>query len=145
MIGLTHGSHIKTFRYCENFNDNVRRNNKFLGYLRFIEYDDNLNKICSYFKPEIKDVKTCANTYKKLRLTAQSISNEKKMLAKLKAIAQKCLDKFDTSYEEDKKRIEEDTKLTFNTRNCIVYRMGEKKVLYLIEFWIDLQTTHSNG
>mgnify|MGYP003695083033 CR=1 FL=1 len=46
----------------------------------------------------------------------------------------KALAKYQTTYEEDLKQLESE-ELTFNQRNCLLFRSGEKKILH---FFIDL-------
>lgn len=102
-----------------------------LGYLRFIEYDEDFNRIGKYFIPAIPNIKTCKADKRKLRMPAVSIRNEKRMLTKLKTIAEKCLGKFAQSYEEDVKTLE-NAELSFNERNCLVFRAGEKRIYRLM-------------
>lgn len=60
-------------------------------------------------------------------MPAVSIANERLMLGKLREIAGNCLAKFPQTYEEDMKLLSGKT-LTYNERNCIMYRAGEKRV-----------------
>eukprot|EP00826_Nyctotherus_ovalis_P004509 TRINITY_DN10986_c0_g1_i12.p1 TRINITY_DN10986_c0_g1~~TRINITY_DN10986_c0_g1_i12.p1 ORF type:complete len:211 (+),score=66.64 TRINITY_DN10986_c0_g1_i12:76-708(+) len=124
MLGIAHGQYIKQFTFREKIDNNFDHNNKMLGYLRFIEYDEDFNHIGKYFK-------TCKADKRKLRMPVMSIRNEKKMLTKLKTIAEKCLSKFPQSYEEDMKMLES-AELSFNERNCLVFRAGEKQIYRLM-------------
>ncbi len=126
MLGLKKPPYIKSFRYGESFVESGKLNYKFLRYLRFIEYEGDLNKLCKYLVPQVKDLKSCTKQQRKIRVPVVSIENEKKVLAKLKFIAEKCLGKFPQTYDEDTKLLKED--LSFNKRNCVVFRAGEKKV-----------------
>lgn len=132
MLGIKYQNFIKLFKYFENFDNNLKPCNKLLGYLRFIEYDGDLNKITKHFKPKIEDIKKVDSKIRKLKMPVISIENEKKMLIKLKQIAEKCINKFPTTYEEDQKILQENSKLSFNERNCIIFRAGEKKVYKLM-------------
>ncbi|MDR3736659.1 MAG: SETD3 family histone-lysine N-methyltransferase [Acidobacteriaceae bacterium] len=128
MVGTSPGSYIKTFKYFEDFKDNAAKNNKFLGYLRLLEYSGDLTTIgTTYLVPPVKNPAVCPVSRRKLRLPALSIENERKMLAKLKEVAGRCLAKFSESYTEDLKLLQNKA-LTYNERNCIVYRSEEKKV-----------------
>jgi hypothetical protein len=127
LIGCSESSYIKTFKYFEEFKDNHQKNQKFLGYLRFIEHRGDLSHIGSaYVVPAVDNVNVCPSKSRKLKLPALSIENEKAMLKKFKEIAETCLKKYPQTYEEDIKLLETD--LTYNERNCIVYRSGEKKI-----------------
>eukprot|EP01022_Parablepharisma_sp_SALTPOND_P008038 TRINITY_DN135108_c1_g1_i1.p2 TRINITY_DN135108_c1_g1~~TRINITY_DN135108_c1_g1_i1.p2 ORF type:complete len:281 (-),score=29.12 TRINITY_DN135108_c1_g1_i1:805-1647(-) len=128
MLGCTTGTYIKTFKYFEDFKDNLHKNSKLLGYLRFLQYDSDLTYIAqNYLIPQIKNMSAYSPVRRKLRLPAISISNERQMLMKFKEIAVNCLKKYPQTYEEDLKLLENKT-LTYNERNCIVYRAGEKKI-----------------
>ena len=114
--------------------DNFKKNNKFLGYLRFLTYTGDLNQIASvYLNPLVLNIETCEVVKRKLRMPAISVENEKAMLKKLENIAQTSLSMYPQTYEEDMELLKNE-KLTFNERNCIVYRAGEKKIyLQIIE------------
>lgn len=128
LLGVTPGNYIKTFKYFEDYKDNFLKNNKFLGYLRFLQYNSDLTYIAqNYLNPSVKNLKSIPSGRKKLRLPPISIANEKDMLVKCKEIAENCLKKYPQTYEEDLKLLESKT-LTYNERNCIVYRSGEKKI-----------------
>ncbi len=62
-----------------------------------------------------------------------SIRNEKKVLNKIKEIAIEAYEKYPHSLEEDLEILAADDSgeksLTFNERNCVLYRSGEKKIL----------------
>ena len=133
MVGFSYGNCIKTFKYFEDFKDSLEKNNKFLGYLRFLQYSGDLKAICPYFTPAIANLATAPAIRRKLRLPSLSIENETKMLEKLRESANKCLKKFPNTYEEDQERLSNKS-LTFNERNAIIYRAGEKKVLLALMY-----------
>ena len=59
--------------------------------------------------------------------------NEKKALERLNRHAKEQYEKYPTSYEEDLKILERED-LSFNERNCVLFRSGEKKILlYLMK------------
>ncbi len=129
MIGVyKHGGTIRTFKYFEDFAGNQKINEKFLSYLRFLEYEGDLNRLGEYFTPMIANVKTCKSAKRKLNLPSISVENESKMLVRLKKLAQENLAGYPQTYEEDVKLMQNEKSLTFNQRNCIIFRMGEKKV-----------------
>lgn len=140
MIGISSGNSIKTFKYFETFGENEKTDNKFLGYLRFIEYEEDLNLLVGYLQPSVDSIKTCKSAKRKIRVPSISIANEKKMLAKLKIIAEKCLKKYPQTYEEDLKILKSEPNMSFNKRNCLILRSGEKKVKSLLQnLLLDLQ------
>ena len=103
MIGILHGFYIKEFKYYEKFDDYFYYNNKMLGYLRFCEYDEDLDLLVDYFEPKITKISECQFDLRKAKIPAISINNEKRMLTKLKLIAEKYLNKFPQTYDEDMK------------------------------------------
>jgi histone-lysine N-methyltransferase SETD3 len=65
-----------------------------------------------------------------------SVGNEKKVLEAAKEASLKCLERFASTLEEDERLLkEEKDKLTFNIKNCILMRRGEKQVCH---YFIDL-------
>jgi len=80
----------------------------------------------------IEGIKTCFRGI----LPPSVIFNELTAWILLKLIAQKNLGNYPNTLEEDNELMEKDAKehnLTFNQRNCIIYRRGEKQELtYLI-------------
>ena len=128
MLGVNHGAFIKTFKYFEDFEGNKKKNEKFIGYLRFIVYDGELSYLKKYFYPPIGAIHSARFIRRKLKMPIISIDNEKKMLRRLKSIAENRLSEYPETYDEDLKLLK-NADLTFNQRNCIVFRMGEKKVV----------------
>ena len=128
LLGIGSSSYIKTFKYFEDFKDSFAKNCKFLGYLRFLEYKTELSFIAqNYLIPPVSELSDIASARRKLVMPPISTENEQDMLVKLIEIATKCLKKYPQTYEEDAKLLE-NKDLTFNERNCIVYRSGEKKI-----------------
>lgn len=44
---------------------------------------------------------------------------------------------YTTSLDEDMKILEENKELTFNERNAVLYRSGEKKILFTLMFYAE--------
>jgi protein-histidine N-methyltransferase len=67
-----------------------------------------------------------------------SIKNELQILLHLQNICQENLSKYNTEYEEDLKLLSQyesgELKLSNNQLNCLLMRIGEKKILH---FWIE--------
>ncbi len=129
MIGLYNGSYIRVCKYFERYAEHLKPNTKFLGYLRFIVYDGDLNALCPHLIPAVSSLATCTPEKRKIKVPPLSIANETKMLEKLKVIGQACLSKYPDPYEEDLRLLEGSVPLTFNQRNCIRLRADDKKVL----------------
>jgi histone-lysine N-methyltransferase SETD3 len=69
-----------------------------------------------------------------ISVRARTIENEKKCLNKIMEKFLDILSKYSTSVEEDKELLK-NPNLSFNIRNCIIMRMGEKEILeYFISF-----------
>jgi hypothetical protein len=61
-----------------------------------------------------------------------SIKNESKILSKIKQMSETYLAAYPNSIEEDAEILARDDKeqyLTFNQRNCVYFRKGEKEIL----------------
>jgi len=73
--------------------------------------------------------------FKGLSLKVISTKNELRVWSKITAIMSESLSKYDTSLEVDEGLIEMDDKeknLSYNERNCLLYRIGEKKILHFL-------------
>jgi len=64
-----------------------------------------------------------------------NIANEIKALEMIKTAAKTALERFSTEIESDEKLLEEKKYADINERNCIVMRLGEKKVL---QWFVDM-------
>ena len=65
-------------------------------------------------------------------MNAINIENETKVWLRIAKLATESLKKYDTTLQEDNEILEKDDKektLTYNERNCILYRQGEKIIL----------------
>ena len=132
MIGASTSCEIKSFKFFEDYTENQATNDKFLSYLRLIEFKGDLNTLAPYLNPVVANAKSCEPLHRKFRCPPISLENEKIALMKMKLIAEKCLSKYPNSYEEDMKILAEKKDITFNQRNCMIFRSGEKKVQILI-------------
>ncbi len=66
--------------------------------------------------------------YEGTNMSIQSLENEKKVLRRVIMLAMKQLKVYPTSIDEDEKILKDEKGLTFNTRNCVLMRLGEKRV-----------------
>lgn len=129
MLGVQHKEPIRTFKYFENFAENKAENEAFLSHLRFVVFEGDLSALNSFFEPPAGDPLTCPRVKRVLTMPPISIENEKKMLITLQAKAEQRLKEYSQSYEKDVDMMKSAKQLTFNHRNAIVFRMGEKKVI----------------
>ena len=51
---------------------------------------------------------------------------------------QESLDKYPTTLAQDYEILKTDTSLTYNTRNCVLLRVGEKKILTFVKETADI-------
>ena len=134
---------FKKFRVVENMEDKVML--EFLSWLRFVEFDENITMIYHYKGAAISAKQKYkrheesdsdedddpGKGFKAKDLPPISIRNEKKVLEKIIRLAKTSYEKYPTSYEEDLKILERED-LTFNNRNCVLFRSGEKKILLFL-------------
>lgn len=134
-------SDFKKFRVVENLEDKVMH--EFLSWIRFVEFDENITLIMQYQSAAIQaanrnrrgddsdsdDDSDASKGFKAKDLPPLSIRNERKVLEKIYKLSKESYDKYETTLEEDLKILEERTDLTFNERNCVLYRSGEKQIL----------------
>lgn len=131
-------SDFKKFRVTDNFNENVMH--EFMSWLRFVEFDENITLLIDYqarastqAKPEDSDSDDGHDDpnrgFKAKDLPPLSIRNEQKVLLRMKLEATKLLSGYPQTYEEDLEILENNKDLTFNTRNAVLMRSGEKKIL----------------
>lgn len=134
-------SDFKKFRVVETFEERIMQ--EFLSWLRFVEYDENITLIMQYQSAAI----SAANKYKRddsdsdeddqskgfkaKDLPPLTVRNERKVLERIYAQAKDQYDRYDTTLEEDRKLLERED-LTFNERNCVLYRLGEKEILVFL-------------
>ena len=60
-----------------------------------------------------------------------SLKNERKVLEKIYSMAKAGLNAYPTTYQEDLEILKRDD-LTFNQRNCVLFRSGEKEILIFL-------------
>ena len=137
-------SDFKKFRVTDNFNENIMH--EFMSWLRFVEFDENITLLIDYqaraatqSPMQDSDSDDAADDpnrgFKAKDLPPLSVRNEQKVLLRMKLEATKLLGNYPQTYEEDLEILEKDEGLTFNTRNALLMRSGEKKILqHVIEF-----------
>jgi len=117
----------------------------FLSWIRFVVYDGDLDELYLSMTDAYDEAKKAADGKKvgsiKDFVKPIDIHNEVRAWTKIFQIASDALAKYPTSLEEDLKLLADEDKLdpadktlTYNTRNCVLLRVGEKKILnYLLD------------
>jgi histone-lysine N-methyltransferase SETD3 len=136
------------FRVVDNLNERIMH--ELLSWLRFVEYDDNITLLMQYQaaaqqaaqkyrrgEDSDSDDDDPARGFKAKDLPPLSIKNEKRCLLKLQAMCAEGLLAYPTTMEEDKEILDNRKDLTFNHRNCLLYRYGEKKILSKLLLYCD--------
>ena len=112
---------------------------KFLSFLRFVEFEGNLDHFAFMADQWVKknpdsDEEDGEPVFKAEKIPGQSVANEKRIFALIKEMCEVALAKYPNTLEQDYE-ILKDQGLTFNQRNCVLFRSGEKEILhFLIEF-----------
>ena len=111
--------------------------------MRFVEFDENialLYQIKGQWSqrrrphPEDSDDMEPSNTFQADEVPTISKRNERKVWERIKSMAQEALSRYPQTLEEDMEILQREN-LTFNERNCTLFRSGEKEILhFLIEF-----------
>ena len=140
---ISNTAEFKKFRTSEDFNEKVMT--ECFSWLRFVEFDENIALLYQYqgaanAKHNHEDSDDDCNGFTGKSLPAISIQNEKRVWAKLKMLALESLGNYPTTYEEDLEILEKNEGLTFNTRNCVLFRSGEKKILLFLINTSDVMT-----
>jgi hypothetical protein len=125
MLETLHGLDKDDYVFKEVYDNDAVDSARLLEYMRIMIYDESLSDLQNYYRR----VKAIPQSDKNWFLPSITVWNEKILLKDLIALAENSLEKYSETYEEDVKILEEQDKLTFNQRNCVVYRMGEKKVI----------------
>lgn len=146
-------SDFKKFRVTDNFSENVMH--EFMSWLRFVEFDENITLLIDYQArastqtqmqdSDSDDAHDDPNRgFKAKDLPPLSVRNERKVLLRMKLEATKLLMGYANTYEEDLEILENNKDLTFNTRNAVLMRSGEKKILKHVINTADQMTSYLN-
>ena len=128
LLGCESEDYITQLVYYEDFEEHYRENSMLLQYLRFIQYEGDPDLLCKCLDPSVSSIATCKRDKRELIVNPISKKNEVSTLKKLKDMCTRSLSKYKEAYEIDEELLRA-KELTYNERNCIIYRMGEKKVL----------------
>jgi len=136
-LKLLGGSTSKTIRVCDDLSE--RNMMHFFSFLRFVQYEGDPMTLYKFqFAQNAKrndEDDDDANSFQGTNIPPISLSNEKSVLKRIMDQALIQLKKYPTTYEEDLKILEnQKDKMSWNNRNCVLMRSGEKKILlYLIQ------------
>ena len=123
----------KSIRVSEDLNE--KNMTDFFGSLRFAEFQGDPMTLYKYqiqqntakkYEDDDDD-----SGFKGTNIPPISIANEKRVLNKITLQALTQLKKYPTSYEEDIAILEARKDLTFNQRNAVLMRSGEKHVTFV--------------
>lgn len=119
---------------------------KMMSYLRFCEWDGDMMVLAQAkmrdekYKQQAKqslesDSDDCSvHAYKAENLSVLSIKNETRVLQKLKSLSEEYLSLYPCSLADDEEALRQDdegvTEMTFNQRNSVLFRQGEKEILH---------------
>ena len=137
---------MRKFRLVENLEDRIMY--EFFSWVRFVEFDENMAQMYE-FKGQAQmaargrrdesedsgDDEESNKAFNGKRLPPISIKNERKVLRRVKKMAEEIYQQYETTLEEDQEVLKKDDeapadqKLSFNQRNCVLMRSGEKEIL----------------
>ena len=139
-------STITEFRLNGHMKENVMKN--FLSWIRFVVFDGDLDELYLSMTDAYDEAKKAAEAEGKKKFGSIKdfvkpidLHNEVRAWTKIFQIASDALAKYPTTLAEDLKLLADedalapaDKTLTYNTRNCVLLRVGEKKILnYLLD------------
>lgn len=118
----------------------------FLSWMRFVVFDGDLDELYVRVTDAVDEAKRVAEAEGKKKwgsigdyVRPVDLHTEVRAWRKIHQIATDALAKYPTSLEEDKALlVKEDAleqaerSLTYNTRNCVLLRVGEKKILHYL-------------
>ena len=110
-------------------NLDVLQMTKFLSFVRFIVFDESEEQLNKYMY-------SWNHTRSVEEIPIINRRNETLVFEKIKSLCQIALAEYPDTHEEDLKLLAEDeppiSKLTFNQRNMVLYRSGEKSILHYL-------------
>lgn len=100
-----------------------------MSYLRFAFYEGKEDKLIQLISEE--QIMSSNKKFQAISIKPITIENEITALQKLALLCTEGLCKYNTTFEDDKELLLK-KELTYNERNCITFRLTEKKVYMLI-------------
>ena len=112
---------------------------KFISFMRFCEFDENIALLYQLKgqwqqrrRPQSDDSDDERSTsFQADELPTISKNNEIKVWVSIKRLCEQALSDYPNTYEEDMEILQRDN-LTFNERNCVLFRSGEKEILIFL-------------
>ena len=133
----------RTFRVQANFDEAIM--DKFTSFMRFVEFDENIAMLyqikgqwAQRRRPQADDSDDVddGNYFNADQVPTISKRNERRVWERIRAMSQEALARYPHTLEEDMEMLNQDTpeysNLTFNGRNCILFRSGEKEILHFL-------------
>ena len=108
---------------------NHKRFAKAISYMRYVAFNGTKAELESIRIKCTEKPKSKKNDFRALNLEPISKENEEMALNLLKKVCEETLAKYPETYENDLELLKKPT-LTFNEKNCILYRSSEKKVSF---------------
>lgn len=128
----------RTYRVMAEISDDGTL--KFFSWLRFCEYEGDMMQLMQIKMHDENqnhdsDDQSEQNqtNWRAERLPVLSLANERKVLKTIDRLASEALVKYPCSLQKDEQLLAEDDlkqNLSFNERNCVLFRKGEKEILH---------------
>ncbi len=116
---------------------------KLLSFLRFAEWDGDMMVLAQAkmrdeksrgVQPDSDSDDEQVKSYKAENISVLSISNERRVLQRIRCLCEDNLKHYPNSLAEDEEALRQDEEgaapLSFNQRNCVLFRKGEKEILH---------------
>ena len=113
---------------------------RFISFLRFTEFDENIALLYQLKgqyqqrtkqRPDDSDEPEPTAYWNADDVPAISKHNERKVWQRIKSMSEEFLSRYPQSLAEDMQILERED-LTFNERNCTLFRSGEKEILHFL-------------
>lgn len=121
---------------------------KCFSYLRFLEFDGDMILMFEAKQKAREDRNSDSeepnSSWRAENIGVISLHNERKMLQHLRKLSIEALKKYPSSLQEDVRLLAEDDEkqtLSFNERNCVLFRQGEKEILHWFIEFVDFITS----
>ena len=142
-------SPYKKFRVVDNLEEKIMYD--FISWIRYVEFDEDMAQLYlfkneaiieaqkkkkQYQESDSDDNQDVKDVFKGTSLKVINTKNELKVWNKIIFLVDVHLSKYDTNLETDEGLLEMDDKehnLHSNERNCLLYRIGEKKILHFLK------------
>ncbi len=143
---INEGKPFQKFRVVENLDEKVM--NEFLSWIRYVEFDGDLAQLYLAKNEAVNEAQRrrqsnqqgddsedsddvdLQDVFKGTSLKPISLASELKVWVRVEEMAKESLEQYPTSLAEDRALLaKDDEKLSYNERNCVLFRVGEKEIL----------------